>query len=96
MSVKSRKKEKKQNNFEQNSRLHMDGDKIAICESPSNTLLVINSAFTTKDNYFRTALDDEDCYAINAALLDFGYTQKLEAYDPHRHQVSSPNKDSFY
>ena len=49
---------KKQINFEQYYRIHVEGPKIAVCETTSETVFVLTSAFTTKDNYFQTALDD--------------------------------------
>ena len=49
---------KKNINFEQYARLHLDGPKIAICETASNAVFVVNSSFTTKDNYFRVAIDE--------------------------------------
>ena len=71
--------------FEQYSRLHFDGPKIAICEMRSNVVFVLNSSFTTKDQYFRAAIQ-EAITAFNNMLQDFvGYTQKLEVYDPHTH-----------
>ena len=65
---------KKQITFEQYYRVHINGPKIAIREITSDTGFVLNSAFTTKDNYFQVALDDA-IDAFNAVLLDFGYTQ---------------------
>ena len=49
---------KKQITFEQYSRIHLDGPKIAICRTVSNVVFVLNSAFTTKDQYFRVALNE--------------------------------------
>ena len=59
---------KKRPNFEQYHRLHIEGPKIAVCETTSATVLVLDSAFTTKDNF---ALDDA-IDAFNATLVDFG------------------------
>ena len=67
--------------FEQYSRLHLDGPKIAICETASNVVCVLNSSFTTKDQYFRAAIQ-EAIAAFNNMLQDFGYTQKIDVYDP--------------
>ena len=69
--------EKKNICFEQYARLHLDGPKIAICETASNMVLVLNSTFTftTKDEYFRVAIA-EACDAFNKMLLHFGYTQR--------------------
>ena len=44
--------------FEQYSRIHLQGPKIAICETASNVVFVLNSSFTSKDQYFRTALQE--------------------------------------
>ena len=40
---------KKQTNFGQYFRIHVAGTKIAVCETTSETVFVLNSAFTTKD-----------------------------------------------
>ena len=77
---------KKKMTFEQYSRIHLAGPKIAICETASNVVFVLNSSFTTMDHYFRTALQ-EATDAFNNMLQDFGYTQKLEIYDPLQHQT---------
>ena len=82
---------KKKITFEQYSRIHPDGPKIAICETASNAVFVLNSSFTTKDHYFRVALQ-EATDAFNNMLHDFGYTQKLEVYDPLRHQAHPPQQ----
>ena len=82
-------------NFEQYARLHLDGPKIAICETASNAVFVPNSSFTTKDNYFRVAID-EACEAFNKVLLEFGYTQKIEVYEPTRHQTYAPQQHPLY
>ena len=80
---------------EQYSRIHLDGPKNAICETASNVVFVLNSSFTTKDHYFRAAID-EAITAFNNMLQDFGYTQKFELYDPHPHQVHPPQQHSLF
>ena len=50
--------------------------KNAICETASNLVFVLNSSFTTKDQYFRAAIQ-ESIAAFNNMLQDFGYTQKI-------------------
>ena len=77
---------KKKMTFYQYSRIHLEGPKIAICETASNVVFVLNSSFTSKDQYFRTALQ-EATDAFNNMSKDFGYTQKLELYDPLQHQA---------
>ena len=79
------KNKKKNINFEQNARLHLDCPKYAICETASNAVFVPNFSFTTKNNYFRVAVD-EACEAFNKVLIEFGYTQKIEGLWP---QMSS-------
>ena len=69
--------------------LQLVGPKIAICETAFNMIFVLNTSFTTRDNYFRVAID-EACDAFNKMLLEFGNTQKLEIYDPQAHQVIPP------
>ena len=59
--------------FEQYSRIHLAGPKIAICKTASNAVFVLNSAFTSKDQYFKTA-KKEEILAFNNVLKDFGYT----------------------
>ena len=82
---------KKRITFEQYSRLHVAGPKIAICETASNVVFVLNSAFTSKDQYFQAALQ-EATDAFNEIIHSFGYTQKLELYDPHQHQAHPPQQ----
>ena len=67
---------KKKITFDQYSRIHLEGPKIAICETASNVVFVLNSSCTTKDHYFHTALQ-EATDSFNNKLQDFGYTQKL-------------------
>ena len=86
---------KKRITFEQYSRIHVAGPKIAICETTSNVVFVLNSAFTSKDHYFHAAVH-EATDAFNNMLQDFGYTQKLEIYDPHQHQAHPPQKHPLY
>ena len=40
---------KKKITFDQYSRIHLEGPKIAICETSSNVVFVLNSSFTSKD-----------------------------------------------
>ena len=82
---------KKRITFEQYSRIYFEGPKIAISETASNIVFVLNSSFTTKDNYFRPAVQ-EATDAFNKMLQDFGYTQKLEVYDPIQHQTHPQQK----
>ena len=77
---------KKKITFDQYSRIHLEGPKIAISETASNVVFVLNSSFTSKDQYFCTALQ-EATDAFNTMLKDFGYTQKSELYDPLQHQA---------
>ena len=86
---------KKRIAFEQYSRIHLEGPKIAICETSSNVVFVLNSAFTSKDQYFHAALQ-EATNAFNNMLKDFGYTEKLEIYDPHQHQAHPPQQHPLY
>ena len=79
-----RKVKKKNLNFEQYARIHFDGPKMAICKTVSETIFVLNSPFTSNDNYFRVAIDYA-CDAFNEIMLVFGYTQQLEIYNPNTH-----------
>ena len=56
--------------FEQYSRIHLAGPKIAICETASKVVFVLNSAFTSKDQYFKAAIQ-EAILAFNDVLKDF-------------------------
>ena len=87
--------QEKAHKFRQYYRIHVEGPKIAVCETTSETVFVLNSAFTTKHNYFQTALDDARD-AFNATLLDFGYTQQLQRCDRETHQVHPPSKHPFW
>ena len=78
----------KKNIFEQHARIHLDGPKITDCETVSDTVFVLNFSFTSKYNHFRAAID-EACEAFTKMMQDFGCTQKLEIYDPHKHQANS-------
>ena len=49
---------KKKITYDQYSRIHLEGRKIAICETASKVVFVLNSSFTTKDHYFHTALQE--------------------------------------
>ena len=86
---------KKKITFEQYSRIHVEGPKFAICETASNVVFVLNSSFTTKDQYFRVAIQ-EATDAFNTMLKDFGYTRELEIYDPHQHQAHPPQQHPLY
>ena len=81
--------------FEQYSRIHLAGPKIAICETASNAVFVLNSAFTSKDQYFKTAIQ-EAILAFNNVLEDFGCTQTLENYDPSVHQAHPPSQHPLF
>ena len=86
---------KKKITFEQYSCLHLTGPKIAICKTASNVVFVLNSSFTTKDQYFRAAIQ-EAIAAFNIMLEDFGYTQKLEVYYPLMHQAHPPQQQPLF
>ena len=88
-------KEEEKITFEQYSRIHLEGPKIAICETASNVVFVLNSSFTSKDQYFRIALQEATDAFINM-LKDFGYTQKLELYDPLQHQAHPPSQNPLF
>ena len=89
------KTKKKNIAFEQYARIHLDGPKIAICGTTADMVFVLNSSFTSKDEYFQMAIA-EACDAFNNALIHFGYTQQLEKYDPKVHQVNPPQSHQFY
>ena len=89
------KSRRKKITFEQFSRIHLEGPKIEICETVSNVVFVLNSSFTTKDQYFRAALQ-EATDAFNNMPKDFGYTQKLEIYDPIQHQIHPPQQHPLF
>ena len=86
---------KKNDTFERYSRLHLNGPKIANRETASNVVFVLNSSFTTKDQYFRAAIQ-KAIAAFNNMLQDCGYTQKLEVYDPLMHQAHPPQQHPLF
>ena len=86
---------KKKITFEKYSRIHLEIPKIAICETASNVVFLLNSSFTSKEQYIRTALQ-EATDAFNNMLKDFGYTQKLELYDPLQQQTHPPSQNSLF
>ena len=86
---------KKKITLEQYSRIHITGPKIAICETASKVVFVPNSSFTTNYQYFRAAIQEETA-AFNTMLQDFGYTQKLEVYDPFKHQAHPPPQHPLF
>ena len=65
----SPKSKKKKITFQQYSRIHLVGPKIAICETTSNVVFVLDSSFTSKDQYFRATIQ-EDMTAFNNTLQD--------------------------
>ena len=81
--------------FEQYSRIQLAGPKIAICETASNAVFVLNSAFTSKDQYFKTAIQ-EAILAFNIVLKEFGYIQTFEYYDPNVHQAHTPSQHPLF
>ena len=54
-------------NFRITCSLYLDGPQIAICETASNFVFVLNSSFTTKDEYFTVAIA-KPCEAFNKML----------------------------
>ena len=86
---------KKKITFEQYSRIHLDGPKNAICETASNVVFVLNSSFTSKDQYFKAAIQ-EAITAFNNTLQDFGYTQTLEPYNSYTHQAHPPPQNPLF
>ena len=60
----------KEINFEQNSCFHEKGPKIEICETTSESVFILNSAFTSTDNFISVAID-EARDAFKAFTLDF-------------------------
>ena len=63
--------------------------------SPSVKAHRTQFSFTNKDHYFQAALGEAH-QAFNAILLEFGYSQKLQKYDPDVHQISPTQKYRFY
>ena len=80
---------KKDINDEQFFDKHVTGPKIAICETTSGAVFILNSAFTTKDHYFQVALE-ESMDAFNAVMPNFEHIQTLARYNPKTHQVHPP------
>ena len=85
---------KKKITFEQYSRIHLDNPKIALCETASNVVFVLNTSFTTKDHYFRVALQ-EATDAFISMLQNFGYTPKIRNLRSASTSSSSTATTSF-
>ena len=60
--------------------------KLQLINTRAFTLKAQKLRFAKRRQYFRTALQ-EATDAFNTMLKDFGYTQKLELYDPLQHQA---------
>ena len=82
---------KKKITFEQYSRIHLDGPEIAICETASNVVFVLNPSFTSKDQDFQEAMT-----AFNNTIQDFGNTQTLEPYNSYTHQAHPPPQNPLF
>ena len=54
--------------FKRYARIHLDRPKIAICETTSDMVFVLNSSFTSKDEYFQMAIA-EACDAFNNSSM---------------------------
>ena len=66
---------KKNINFEQYARIHLMDPKLAYAnETVSETVFVLNSKFTSKDDYFRLA-NDEACDAFNKTARFWVYAK---------------------
>ena len=89
------KTKKKPISFEQKARIHLDGPKIAICETTSDMVFVLNTTFTSNDDYFNMAIKEAGD-AFNQALVHFGCNQKVEKYDPKVHRVNPPQPHPFF
>ena len=85
--------QEKEHQLEQYNCLHVDGIKLAICETTSNAVFLIDYSFTKKDHFFHAALE-EARQTFNAVMLDFGYHQN--EYDPHIHQTHPPQQHPLY
>ena len=63
--------------FEQYSRIHLVGPKIAVCETASNVVFVLNSAFTTMDHYFQAPFKKQQWLSI-ACYKTLGIRKNLK------------------
>ena len=84
--------------YEQYYRLHISGLPIAICQTNSSNLFVIDrTSFEQNNFYFLHALQ-EAVNAFNSVLHDFGFSQKLETYGPKKHPtqlMTSPYSNNY-
>ena len=64
----------------------MNGPKIAVSETASDSVFINNTLFTSKDTQVHQAIA-ASCDALNSTMFEFGYTQKLEPY--HGHNIKS-------
>ena len=93
--IKSAEQKKKNINFEQYPRIHLDGLKIAnlrnyltrfLYQILSSQLKII--VFALRSTKFAKLLTKR--------CKTFGLTQKLEIYDPHKHQTNPPQQHPLY
>ena len=78
--------------------IHVEGPQIAICETISDNIFVLNSQFSQKDPYLHATLQ-EAIDAFNNVLGDFGCHKKIEKYKSQIHptQPKQPKpKHPFY
>ena len=81
--------------FEPYYRIHVKGPQIAVFETISDTVFVLNSQFTQKDPYFHAAFP-EAMDALDNVLKDFGYHQKIENYKSQIDPIEFKHKHPFY
>ena len=68
--------------FEQYYRLHFSEPRIAFRETNSNNVFLIDRTTFEQNNF---CFLQEVIDAFNSVLNDFGFSQKLEPYDPKKH-----------
>ena len=52
--------------------------------------------FSSSIPHSQARILSEACDAFNATMLELGYSQKLQPYNPTRHQAQPPQKHPFY
>ena len=84
--------------FEQYYCLRVSGPRIAICETNTSNVFVIDRTSFEQSNFYFLHAIQEAMDAFKSVLNDFGLSRKLEAYDPKKHptQPTSSQHSKIY
>ena len=82
----------------QNNQTVFSGARIAICETNSSNVFVIDRTSFEQNNFYFLLAVQEAMAAFIFVLNDFGFSQMLEPYDPKNHptqHTSSQHSNSY-